>query len=325
MVNVGMCVTYDVIAGQALRGVCTSLSTQGDCGIGLSVWIVVFSSAHLALALLPDISSIAWVNALGALMTIGFSVLATIGAALAGRGPDVVYSVQGSPADKAFNAFTSLGAITLLYGNILLVETQSTLKAAPSAVPPMVRSVLLGYTIVASLLLSCVISGYWAFGAAVQPFVLDSIGKPVWLVVTANFLVVVNSLAGYLMFAHCLFDYVDLKILMSHWTGLEFQGGFVVVLKRFSFRWFFVVTTAGLAVCLPFFQDLMGFLGAVGYCPLCFILPCLMWLKTQQALRWYEIAACWGIIVAFVFVGLTAAIGSIRSLVVHASTYEFFT
>ena len=69
----------------------------------------------------------------------------------------------------------------------------------------------------------------------------------------------------------------------------------------------------------------MGFLGAVGYSPLCFILPCVMWLKTQQALRWYEIAACWGIIVTFVFVGLTAAVGSIRSLVVHASTYEFFT
>ena len=85
MVNVGMCVTYDVIAGQALRGVCTSLSGQGGCSVGLSVWIVVFSSAHLALVLLPDISSIAWVNALGALMTVGFSVLATIGAAMAGR------------------------------------------------------------------------------------------------------------------------------------------------------------------------------------------------------------------------------------------------
>ena len=175
-------------------------------------------------------------------------------------------------ADHCFVCCCS--AITLLYGNILLVETQSTLKAAPSAVPPMVRSgkpviltefvtgrpvhaadllglpflrrlrgtiavngfgyaqaglatmegasialacpaaspllghshypcallaVLLGYTIVATLLLSVVTSGYWAFGAAVQPLVLDSIGKPVWLVVTANFLVVVNSLAGYLV------------------------------------------------------------------------------------------------------------------------------
>jgi hypothetical protein len=56
------------------------------------------------------------------------------------------------------------------------------------------------------------------------------------------------------MFAHCLFDWVDLKILMSHWTGLEFQGGLLVVLKRFGFRWAFVVATAALAVCLPFFQ-----------------------------------------------------------------------
>lgn len=55
-------------------------------------------------------------------------------------------------------------------------------------------------------------------------------------------------------FAHTLFDLVDLKIMMSHWTGLEFQGGPVLILKRFSFRWVFVVLTAALAVCLPFFQ-----------------------------------------------------------------------
>jgi hypothetical protein len=86
LVNVGMCVSYPIIAGQSLHGICAALAAErgSGCGVSLSVWIVVFSSAHLVLALLPDISSISWVTALGALMTLGFSLLATLGAAMAG-------------------------------------------------------------------------------------------------------------------------------------------------------------------------------------------------------------------------------------------------
>ncbi len=61
---------------------------------------------------------------------------------------------------------------------------------------------LLGYSIVTGLLISVVVSGYWAFGVAVEPLVINSMARPTWLVVTANFMVVVNSLAGYLVSEH---------------------------------------------------------------------------------------------------------------------------
>lgn len=127
------------------------------------------------------------------------------------------------------------------------------------------------------------------------------------------------------VFAHSLFDYVDLKMMMAHWTGLEFEGGPQLILKRFSFRWVFVVATAALAAALPFFFDLMAFLGAIGYAPLCFVIPCLMWLRTQPDLGRAEIVLCWVIIAAFVFVGVAAATGAVRSLVIHSSNYHFFS
>ena len=37
-----------------------------------------------------------------------------------------------------------------------------------------------------------------------------------------------------------------------------------------------------MAVCLPFMGLLMGLIGALGYVPLCFVLPCAMWLKAQR-------------------------------------------
>lgn len=63
------------------------------------------------------------------------------------------------------------------------------------------------------------------------------------------------------VFAHSVFDYVELKIMLSHWTGLEFQGGPLLLAKRFGFRWAFVGATAAVAICLPFVNDLMGLIG----------------------------------------------------------------
>ena len=66
--------------------------------------------------------------------------------------------------------------------------------------------------------------------------------------------------------------------------------------------------------------------GALGYVPLCFVLPCVMWLKTQRgSLSLAEQAANWLVICVSVLVGCLAAIGSLRSLIVSFSSYEFFS
>ena len=44
-------------------------------------------------------------------------------------------------------------------------------------------------------------------------------------------------------------------------------------------RSLYVVLTTFVAICLPFFADLMGLIGAAGFTPMTFILPCLFWLK----------------------------------------------
>lgn len=51
----------------------------------------------------------------------------------AGRAPDVSYAVQGTAADRMFGAFTSLGAIYLLFGLTVLLEIQVGAAALPEA------------------------------------------------------------------------------------------------------------------------------------------------------------------------------------------------
>lgn len=66
--------------------------------------------------------------------------------------------------------------------------------------------------------------------------------------------------------------------------------------------------------------------GALGYVPLCFVLPCVMWLKTQRgSLSLVQQATNWLVIGISVLVGCLAALGSLRSLIVSFSSYEFFS
>ena len=105
-VNIGTCVMYQGVASQSLQSIClattgadtgsNSSSTDGTGSSGgrsgggtagclrLTWWIFILSAAQLLFRLLPDTSVLASVTALGAATNLGFSALATVGAALHG-------------------------------------------------------------------------------------------------------------------------------------------------------------------------------------------------------------------------------------------------
>ncbi|KAL3150737.1 hypothetical protein ABBQ32_000519 [Trebouxia sp. C0010 RCD-2024] len=94
-------------------------------------------------------------------------------------------------------------------------------------------------------------------------------------------------------------------------------------LMRAVVRSLYVALTTFVAICLPFFADLMGLIGAAGFTPMTFILPCIFWIKArkpQGIVFWVNIM----IIVVYSLGGLLAAVGSIRQIVLHARTYNLF-
>ena len=127
------------------------------------------------------------------------------------------------------------------------------------------------------------------------------------------------------VFAHSLFDFAELHIMLSHWTGEEFENGPALIAKRLGFRYCFLAASTALAACLPFILDLLGLIGAVGYAHLCFVLPCTLWLLTQRGqLSRCRVALYCGIAAGAALVGAAAAVGSVRGLVVHSGSYKFF-
>jgi amino acid permease len=103
-------------------------------------------------------------------------------------------------ANLVFGAFNSLGTVAFAYaGHNVVLEIQATLpstEARPSKIA-MWRGVLVAYIVVAMCYFPVALTGYWSFGNQIQGNILLSLGKPRWLIATANFFVVIHVTGSY--------------------------------------------------------------------------------------------------------------------------------
>lgn len=98
------------------------------------------------------------------------------------------------------------------------------------------------------------------------------------------------------------------------------------LIPRIILRTLYMIYCGFMAAMLPFFGDILAVVGAIGFIPLDFILPVLLY---NMALRpsktkpiyWFNIA----IMVIFTGVGLIGAFSSIRKLVLDANQFKLFS
>lgn len=84
---------------------------------------------------------------------------------------------------------------------------------------------------------------------------------------------------------------------------------------RLIWRSFYVIIVTLIAGTLPFFSDLMGLIGALGFIPMTFVMPCVLYLKSHGGeLRLMQRIANWLIIVFFSLVGLVALVASAATI-----------
>jgi len=94
---------------------------------------------------------------------------------------------------------------------------------------------------------------------------------------------------------------------------------------RLVYRSLYVCFTGFLACTIPFFGDLMGFIGALGTGPTTFWLPSVIWLvlKKPGVGNWH-FWACWICIFLGVIVTIVGSIGGLRGIIADASTYKIY-
>ncbi|CAH8299152.1 unnamed protein product [Eruca vesicaria subsp. sativa] len=322
IVEVGVDIVYMVTGGKSLKKVHELLCS--DCkDIRTTYWIMIFASVHFVISHLPNFNSISGISLAAAIMSLSYSTIAWVSSVHKGVKPDVDYSYKASTdAGKIFNFLNAMGDVAFAYaGHNVVLEIQATIPSTPE-VPskiPMWRGVVVAYIVVAICYFPVAFLGYWIFGNSVDDNILMTLEKPVWLIAMANLFVVVHVIGSYQIFAMPVFDMLETVLVKK----MNFDPSFTL---RFVTRSLYVAFTMFVAICVPFFGGLLGFFGGFAFAPTTYYLPCIMWLILKKPKRFgLSWTINWFCIIVGVILTVLAPIGGLRTIIINASTYKFFS
>jgi amino acid permease len=196
--------------------------------------------------------------------------------------------------------------------------------------------------------------GYAAFGDAAPGNLLTGFGfyEPYWLVGFANACIVLHLLGGYQvrsrecqsrnliafdmlrfflddsqMFSQQIFSFADRcfaaafpnSAFVSRFYTIRVPGlavGYRLNLQRLCFRTAYVASTTGLALLFPYFNEVLGVLGALIFWPLAVYLPVEMYCIQRHILPWTPKWVALQVFSAVCFVvGTFAFVGSVEGVI----------
>ena len=164
------------------------------------------------------------------------------------------------------------------------------------------------------------LAGYGSYGNLVDEDVLLSkprVGKG-WIGV-ANIMVWLHVVASFQVFTQPVFEALETP-LAKHFDKVDRHR----VLLRLVWRSVYVILVTIVAVALPFFTDLMGLIGALGFIPMTFVMPCVLYLLANRGkLKWWEIALNTAIIVLFCVIAFSSFVASASSIAKKKRSGDF--
>ncbi|WJX39553.1 Lysine histidine transporter 2 [Trifolium repens] len=322
VVEVGTCIVYMVTGGKSLKKAHDTICP--DCkDIKTSYWIIIFASVNFVLAQCPNFNSLSVISFSAAVMSLTYSTIAWAASIKKGITPEVNYGPRStSTSDNVFNFLSALGDVAFAYaGHNVVLEIQATMPSTPEnpSKKPMWKGVILAYIGVAFCYFPTAIIGYYMFGNSVDDNILITLERPPWLIAAANLFVVVHVIGGYQVFAMPVFDMIETVMVKN----LDFAPTFAL---RLSVRTLFVASTMFIAICIPFFGALLGFLGGFALAPTTYFLPCIIWLRLKKPERFgFSWTVNWICILIGVLLMTLSPIGALRNIIVQAKDYKFFS
>ncbi|KAL5981319.1 hypothetical protein ACLOJK_015374 [Asimina triloba] len=251
---------------------------------------------------------------------------------IAGNGT-IKGSISGVPASssmgKLWKVSQALGDIAFAYPySIILLEIQDTLKSPPPENKTMKKASMTAVFITTFFYLCCGCFGYAAFGNNTPGNLLTGFGfyEPYWLVDFANACIVLHLVGGYQVFSQPVFAFAE------KWFAQKFpNSGFVnnrfrvqipflpsyeINLLRICFRTVYVASTIGIAMLFPYFNQVLGVLGALNFWPLAIYFPVEMYMVQRKIGRW---SRKWVVLETFsvvcLLISMVALVGSFEGLI----------
>ncbi|GAA0184791.1 hypothetical protein LIER_32079 [Lithospermum erythrorhizon] len=348
---VGTAIGYTITASISMVAVerATCFHKEGHdhtkCKINNYPYMIGFGIVQLVLSQIPNFHKLSWLSIVAAIMSFAYSTIG-LGLSLAriissGKhqpkstltGVEVGVDVTG--ADKVWQTFQAIGNIAFSYAfSLVLVEIQNTIKSPP---PPenkvMKKASLYGVSVTTLFYALCGLLGYAAFGNKAPGNFLTGFGfyEPYWLVAFANICIAVHLIGAYQVYCQPLFGFIE-NYSSNRWSESKFisqeyniGGGFNINMFRLVWRTVFVVLATLIAMIIPFFNDVLGLLGATVFYPLTVYFPIEMHIA-QRKIPKFSAKWMWLKILSFscLVVSLVAAAGSIQGIAKNVTKVKPF-
>ncbi|XP_057434080.1 probable amino acid permease 7 [Lotus japonicus] len=335
----GTNIAYVLTTANSLRAILKSNcyhkeGHQAPCNYGGSLYMVLYGLVQILVSCIPDLQNMAWLSVVAAIMSFTYSFIGLgLGIATVIENGRIMGSLTGVPAanigDKLWLVFQALGDIAYAYPySIILLEIQDTLESPPPENQTMKKASMISIIITTFFYLCCGGFGYAAFGNATPGNLLTGFGfyEPYWLVDLANACIILHLVGGYQIFCQPIYSVVE------RWASRKFPDSdfvnnfyklklpllpsFQLNMFRFCFRTIYVISTTGVAILFPYFNQVLGVLGAISFWPLNIYFPVEMYSAQKQVGHWTR---KWVVLKAFSFacflVTVVGLIGSLEGII----------
>ncbi|CAK7329501.1 unnamed protein product [Dovyalis caffra] len=352
----GVAIGYTIAASVSMMAIkrsnCFHRSGGKDpCHMSSNGYMITFGIIEILFSQIPDFDQVWWLSIVAAIMSFTYST-AGLGLGIgkvAGNGTfkgsltgisigTETHAGRVTSTQKLWRSLQALGATAFAYSfSMILIEIQDTIRSPPAEHKTMKKATLfsIGTTTVFYLLCGCM--GYAAFGDMAPGNLLTGFGfyNPYWLLDIANVAIVVHLVGAYQVFCQPLFAFVE-KWSARKWPKsdfvtaeyeipIPFYGVYQLNFFRLVWRTIFVLLTTVIAMLLPFFNDIVGLLGAMGFWPLTVFFPIEMYICQKKVGRWTgQWLGLQILSIACLMITIAAAVGSVAGVVLDLKTYKPF-
>ncbi|KAL5075681.1 hypothetical protein RYX36_014665 [Vicia faba] len=242
-------------------------------------------------------------------------------------------------AQKTWGSLQALGDIAFAYSfSMILIEIQDTIKAPPpSESKTMKKATLISVIVTTFFYMLCGCFGYAAFGNSSPGNLLTGFGfyNPFWLLDIANAAIVIHLIGAYQVYCQPLFAFVE-NYTAKRFPDSDFVNKNIKIpipgldryklnLFRLIWRTVYVILTTLISMLLPFFNDIVGLLGAIGFWPLTVYFPVEMYIIQKKIPKWSTKWICLQLLSgACLIITIAATIGSIAGLILDLKVFKPF-
>ncbi|PKU82997.1 amino acid permease 8 [Dendrobium catenatum] len=309
---------------------------EWKCESSGNLFMMLFGVVQIVLSQFPSLENITWLSVVAVATSFAYSFIGlglSTGKLISHGGfKGTLSGVAGSSHKiKTWNAFLSLGNVAFAYTFAdVLIEIQDTLKSPPPERKTMKRATFIGIGLTTIFYLSLGCTGYGAFGNNAPGNILTGFGffEPFWLVDIANICIVVHLLGAYQVYAQPIFGRFE-STISKRWPEAKFlhqtysvrvpfsaSSPLSFTLSKLVLRSCLILLTTLVAMLVPFFNAVLGLLGALGFWPLSVYFPVNMHIAQKNIKRgnpkWILLQ---GLSLFCLLISIAASIGSMADII----------